>query len=61
MEFEPWLLNWTAHVVRNTQAEIDGIGFDDEPEWYFKMWELWLNNSDYGRKLKEQKNGKDKN
>jgi hypothetical protein len=51
---EGWLLNWTAFVVINTHAEIDGIGINDEPEWYSKMFHLWLKNSDYGRKLVEE-------
>jgi hypothetical protein len=50
---KPWLLNWTAFIVNNTHAEIDGIGIGDEPEWYSKMFNLWLKNSDYGKKYKE--------
>jgi hypothetical protein len=51
---ESWLLNWTAFVVNNTHAEIDGIGVNDEPEWYSKMFESWKRNSDLGRQIKEK-------
>ncbi len=50
---EGWLLNWTAFVTRNTHAVIDGISYDDGPEWYDKMWESWKKNSDHGQKLSE--------
>lgn len=52
---EPWLLNWTAFVVRNTHAEIEGISYDDGPEWFELMWQAWLDNSDHGHKLKQEK------
>ena len=50
---EGWLLNWSAFVVNNTHAEIDGISYGDEPEWFDKMFESWKKNSDLGRKLLE--------
>jgi hypothetical protein len=50
---EDWLLNWTAFVIRNTHAVMDGISHDDGPEWYDKMWESWKRNSDHGQKLNE--------
>jgi hypothetical protein len=49
---ENWLLNWTSWVMRNTHVEIDGLTYDDGPEWFEKMFECWKNNSDYGKKLK---------
>jgi len=52
---EPWLLNWTSFVVRNTQTEFEGLTYGDGPEWFDKMWESWLKNSDLGRKLKQEK------
>ena len=51
---EPWLLNWTAFVARNTHSVIDGVSYDDGPEWFKAMWKLWLNNSDHGEQLKQQ-------
>ena len=52
---EPWLLNWTAWVARNTQAEFDGITYEDGPEWFDRMWDSWLAHSDYGYELKKNK------
>lgn len=52
---EPWLLNWTAFVARNTHSVIDGVSYDDGPEWFKAMWKLWLNNSDHGEQLKQNK------
>jgi hypothetical protein len=53
---EPWLLNWTAHVTRNLQAKFEGdITYKDGPIWFELMWKLWLNNSDHGQKLKQNK------
>lgn len=52
---EPWLLNWTAWIVRNSQAVIDDTSRDDGPEWFDKMWDSWLAHSDYGHKLKQEK------
>jgi hypothetical protein len=49
-----WLLNWTSFVTRNTQVEFDGISYEDGPEWFQKMWESWLKNSDYGQKLSKK-------
>ena len=46
---EPWLLNWTAFVVRNTHAEIEGVSYEDGPEWFEKMFDSWKKNSDYGK------------
>jgi hypothetical protein len=51
---EGWLLNWTAFLARNTHAEIDGISYEDGPEWFELMWESWLKHSDYGRRLEDQ-------
>jgi hypothetical protein len=51
---EPWLLNWTAFVARNTHSVIDGVSYDDGPEWFKAMWKLWLNTSDHGEQLKQQ-------
>ena len=50
-----WLLNWTGFILRNTHAEIDGLSYEDGPEWISKMYESWENNSDYGRKIKEKR------
>ena len=55
---EAWLLNWTSWVMRNTQAEFDGVAYDDgtNPDWFELMWQSWLTHSDYGHKLKQDKN-----
>jgi len=53
---EPWLLNWTAHVTRNLQVKFEGdITYKDGSIWFELMWKLWLNNSDNGQKLKQNK------
>jgi len=53
---EPWLLNWTAHVTRNLQVKFEGdITYKDGPVWFELMWQAWLNNSDHGQKLKQEK------
>jgi hypothetical protein len=52
MDFK--LLNWTGFILSNTHAEIDGLKYEDGPEWIFVMYEMWLNNSDMGRKIKEE-------
>jgi hypothetical protein len=48
---ENWLLNWSSWVIRNTHAEIDGLTYDDGPEWLEKMFECWKKNSDYGKTI----------
>lgn len=52
---EPWLLNWTVWVTKNTQAEFDGITYKDGSKWFEFMWYQWLAHSDYGHKLKQEK------
>ena len=54
IEIKPWLLNWTSFCARNTQAEFDGIKYEDGPEWFELMWNQWLNNSDLGQKKLEK-------
>jgi hypothetical protein len=49
---EDWLLNWSSFITRNTHTELEGVSYKDGPEWFKLMWESWLNNSDYGRKIK---------
>lgn len=55
MEINDWILNWTSYVTRNTQAEFDGITYEDGAEWFNLMWSSWLNNSDHGQKIKREK------
>lgn len=50
---ESWLLNWTSFILSNTHAEIDGLKYEDGPEWTQRMFESWKKNSDLGRKLLE--------
>jgi hypothetical protein len=38
----------------NTHAEIEGISYEDGPEWFELMWKSWLKNSDYGKRLEDQ-------
>jgi len=52
---ESWLINWTANVINNTQAEFDGVTYQDGAEWIELMWEQWLSNSDLGRELSKNK------
>ncbi len=52
---ESWLINWTVNVINNTQAEFDGITYQDGAEWIELMWEQWLSNSDLGRELSKNK------
>lgn len=54
IKMNPWLMNWTGFVTRNTQVEFDDIKFEDGPEWMQLMWESWLKNSDQGRKILEK-------
>jgi hypothetical protein len=53
---ENWLINWTGFITSNIHAEINGLKYEDGPEWMIVMFELWQNNSDYGQKYKENKN-----
>jgi hypothetical protein len=57
-KIKPWLLNWTSFVTRNTQAEFDGIKYEDGPEWMELMWNSWLKNSDLGQKKLKKMNKK---
>jgi hypothetical protein len=52
MDFK--LLSWTGFILSNTHAEIDGLKYEDGPKWIFVMYEMWLNNSDMGKKIKEE-------
>lgn len=49
---EPWLLNWTSFIIRNIDAEIDGLTYNNDGfEWIEKMFECWKKNSDYGKNI----------
>ena len=52
---ENWLINWTGFITSNMHAEINGLKYENGPEWMLAMFELWQNNSDYGQKYKENK------
>lgn len=60
IKMNPWLMNWTGFVTRNTHVEFDDITFEDGPEWMQLMWESWLKNSDQGRKILEKNKKKNK-
>jgi hypothetical protein len=51
---EDWLLNWTGFILLNTHAEIDGKTQEDGPKWIKKMYKQWSDNSDQGKKRKEE-------
>jgi calcineurin-like phosphoesterase family protein len=53
-KMENWLLNWTSWITMNTHAEFEGLTYNDGPDWFKKMWQLWLENSDYGGKIQSQ-------
>jgi hypothetical protein len=62
---ENWLLNWTAWILRNTHAHQEdpdsekSLTYESNPtEWIHKSYEMWENNSDYGKKIKEEKGEK---
>jgi hypothetical protein len=53
---EPWLLNWTAFLVRNTHATVEGLTYEEDgPAWFNAMWDVWCKNSDFGEELMKDK------
>ena len=52
---EDWTLNWTGFVLVNKDSEIEGLRYEDGPEWIQVMFELWKSHSDHGRRYQEQR------
>lgn len=62
MEIPDWTRNWTGFITRNLHAHTpSGLKEADGPEWTDYMWEIWLNNSDHGQKLKAENDNTRKN
>lgn len=52
---ENWLLNWSGWITRNTHAEMNGLKYENGPQWFDMMFDSWKKNSMYGKEYEEYK------